>query len=84
MSEIDNTNKKPKPKSGGIPIGQWSGSDATDRLTAVIIDSNEETKRQTAKMVTLTQWITYLTIALVCFGFVLLIMVWVQLKLIVN
>jgi len=28
--------------------------------------------------------LTYLTIALACFGFVQLIMVWVQLKLIVN
>ena len=41
------------PKSG-IPIGEWSGSDATDRLRAVIERQHEQTARQTKVMVWLT------------------------------
>jgi hypothetical protein len=39
---------------GGIPLGQWSGSDATDRLRAVIEENQQATERQTRSMIRLT------------------------------
>ncbi len=39
---------------GGIPLGEWSGSDATDRLRAVIEKQHEQTARQSKVMVWLT------------------------------
>jgi hypothetical protein len=37
-----------------IPLGQWSGSDATDRLKETIERANEAADRQTRTMVRLT------------------------------
>jgi hypothetical protein len=34
---------------GGIPLGQWSGSDATDRLRAVIEENQKATERRAAR-----------------------------------
>jgi hypothetical protein len=47
---------------GGIPLGQFSGSDATDRLRAVIEENQKATKWQTAIMVWLTWVMTALTV----------------------
>ena len=46
---------------GGIPLGQWSGSDATDRLRAVIEENQQATERQTRSMIRLTWVMTFLT-----------------------
>jgi hypothetical protein len=46
----------------GIPIGEWSGSDATDRLRAVIEENQRATDRQTTTMIRLTRVMTALTI----------------------
>jgi preprotein translocase subunit SecG len=46
---------------GGIPIGELSGSDATDRLRAVIEKNQEATERQTAIMLRLTWVMAVLT-----------------------
>jgi hypothetical protein len=60
-----------KPNSG-IPLGQWSGADATEALHATIRDFNETASaqtvtmvRQTETMVRLTRWIVALTVILV-------------------
>jgi hypothetical protein len=45
----------------GIPLGQWSGSDATDALHATIKEFNKETVRQTRTMIRLTYAIAVLT-----------------------
>jgi hypothetical protein len=45
----------------GIPLGEWSGSDATDRLRNVIEKNQEATDRQTATMLRLTRVMTVLT-----------------------
>ena len=39
---------------GGIPLGEWSGSAATDALHAIIDQYQKESSRQTAKMIRLT------------------------------
>jgi hypothetical protein len=39
----------------GIPLREWSGSDATDRLRTVIEENQEATDRQTATMPRLTR-----------------------------
>jgi hypothetical protein len=46
----------------GIPMGQWSGSDATDRLQAVIEENQKATERQTRTMIYLTWVMTILTV----------------------
>jgi hypothetical protein len=50
---------------GGIPIGQWSGSDATHRLREVITEYSETAERQTRTMIRLTKVIVALKIVLV-------------------
>ena len=45
-----------------IPIGQWSGSDATDRLRVAIENNQKATERQTATMLWLNAVMTALTI----------------------
>jgi hypothetical protein len=46
---------------GGIPIGQWSGSDETNALHKTIMEHQEISSRQTAQMITLSWVITTLT-----------------------
>jgi hypothetical protein len=59
-----------------IPMGEWSGSDATDQLRAVIEKHQEETARQTTKMVRLTWWMTFLTIVMTATTFVQIWLAW--------
>lgn len=46
---------------GGIPLGEWSGSDATHELHNTIKQFNEKTEKQTEQMVRLTKVIAWLT-----------------------
>ena len=48
--------------NSGSPIGQWSGSDATDRLRVAIENHQKATERQTATMLWLNVVMTALTI----------------------
>ena len=48
----------------GIPIGQWSGSDATDELRKTILQLNEAAEIQTREMVRMTRWIMWLTVVM--------------------
>ena len=50
--------------NSGIPLGQWSGSDATNALHQSIAAFNEATSKQTATLVRLTQILTVLTVAM--------------------
>ena len=50
--------------SSGIPIGQWSGSDATRELTQTIINLNKSTERQTRTVVRLTWAIAIMTLVM--------------------
>jgi hypothetical protein len=45
----------------GIPLGQWSGSDATEQLTKTLIAFNEQSSKQTRQLMILTVVITVLT-----------------------
>ncbi len=47
--------------SGGIPLGQWSGSDATRELQQTIKLYQEQNSRQTDKLIFLTWVIAALT-----------------------
>ena len=49
---------------GGIPLGKWSGSEATERLRATVEDFNQRAETQTAEMVTLTRTVARLTRAM--------------------
>jgi hypothetical protein len=71
----------PKPKKSGIPLGEWSGSDATKALHETISALHEtirayqkESSRQTAQMIRVTWAIAVLT-------FVMLIAVGAQIYL---
>ena len=48
-----------------IPIGEWSGSNATKELQKTIEDFNEQNSKQTEAMITLTKTIAFLTFILV-------------------
>jgi len=48
-----------------IPIGEWSGSDATKELQKTIEDFNKQSSKQTEAMIKLTKIITILTFILV-------------------
>jgi hypothetical protein len=50
--------------AGGIPLGQWSGSDATDALRTSIETFQAESSRQTATMIRLTWTIAGLTVVM--------------------
>jgi hypothetical protein len=52
----------PMTEKGGIPLGQWSGSDATDRLRTVIEENQRVTERQTTTMIRLTWVMAALTV----------------------
>ncbi len=47
-----------------IRVGEFSGSDATNALHATIKEFNEQTKKQTDQIVTLTKVIVWLTLAM--------------------
>lgn len=53
---------------GNIPLGQWSGSDATDRLRATIEALNKQAEKQNRTMVRLTWAILVLTIVMAVVG----------------
>jgi hypothetical protein len=44
-----------------IPLGQWSGSDATDRLRETMIELDKTAKRQTRWLIGLTWALVALT-----------------------
>lgn len=48
-----------------IPLGEWSGSDATDRLRDTIVALDQSSAKQTRTMVRLTWAIAALTVVLV-------------------
>jgi hypothetical protein len=50
--------------NSGIPLGQWSGSDATNKLRETIEAFNTETNRQTETVIRLTKWMLWLTIVM--------------------
>ncbi len=52
----------------GIPLGQWSGSDATDRLRETIEALNKQAEKQNRTMVRLTWAILALTIVMALVG----------------
>lgn len=52
----------------GIPLGQWSGSDATNQLRETIEVSNRKAEKQTQTMVRLTWAIVVLTIVMIIVG----------------
>lgn len=49
----------------GIPLGQWSGSDAVDALHQSVADFNATAGEQTAVMIRLTRVLVALTVVLV-------------------
>jgi hypothetical protein len=49
---------------GGIPVSEWSGSGATDRLRQVIEQFSTEATKQTRHLIVLTRWLVVLTIIL--------------------
>jgi hypothetical protein len=50
--------------TGGIPLGQWSGGDATEQLRASIEESNRLASRQARLMIWLTVAILFLSIVM--------------------
>jgi hypothetical protein len=48
----------------GVPLGEWSGSDATKTLQATIEKYQAESSRQTGKMIFLTWVIAALTVVM--------------------
>lgn len=49
---------------GGIPLGQWSGSDATSALRETIERLSSAADAQTREMVRMTRWIMWLTVVM--------------------
>jgi hypothetical protein len=49
---------------GGIPLGQWSGSDATNALRETIERLSSAADAQTREMVRMTRWIMWLTVVM--------------------
>ena len=48
-------------ESKGIPLGEWSGSDATKELTETLKTFNESSGKQTRQLIILTWVIAILT-----------------------
>jgi hypothetical protein len=46
---------------GGIPLSEWSGSGATDRLRVTVERYSEVTAEQTAELIRLTRFLVILT-----------------------
>ncbi len=57
----------------GIPLGQWSGSDATDRLRETLVELSEATAAQNRTMVRLTWALVVLTVVIVVLTIVLVV-----------
>ncbi len=55
-----------------MPLGAWSGSDATERLKETIIDLDRSSRRQGTIMIWLTVVLVILTVVLVFLTVVLL------------
>jgi hypothetical protein len=49
----------------GIPLSEWSGSGATDRLHETISEFSADARAQTEQMIRLTRWIARLTAIMV-------------------
>lgn len=49
-----------------IPLGQWSGSDATKALHDTVKDYQEQSSKQTVTMIRLTYLIAALTFVMLC------------------
>jgi hypothetical protein len=49
---------------GGIPLGRWSGSDATNALRETIERLSSAADAQTREMVRMTRWIVWLTVVM--------------------
>lgn len=58
----------------GIPLGQWSGSDATERLRETVEKNSTETSRQNRWLLWMTGAILLLTVVVT----VLTAMMWFQ------
>jgi hypothetical protein len=54
----------PMQSNSGIPLGQWSGSDATNALRETIVQLNSAADAQTREMIRMTRWIMWLTIVM--------------------
>jgi hypothetical protein len=63
--------------TGGIPLGEWSGSDATDRLRESVDAANLATDRNTKTIIRLTWAIATMTLFLVV-G--LVVQIWLAVK----
>jgi hypothetical protein len=50
---------------GGVPMSDWSGSGATDRLHQTIKDFNEKATKQTEQLIWLTRALVFLTVVLI-------------------
>jgi hypothetical protein len=61
----------------GIPLGQWSGSDAKERHRETIEASNLQAEKQTRTMVRLTWVIAALTLVMVIVG---ALQVWIAVR----
>jgi len=48
----------------GVPLSEWNGSAATDRLHATIQELNATATEQTKEMIRLTRWLVALTLLL--------------------
>jgi hypothetical protein len=55
--------------SGGVPLSEWSGSGATDRLRETIERYSDVTATQTAQLIRLTRALVTLT-AILCIGLI--------------
>ena len=60
----------------GVPLGQWSGSDATNALHETIKQFNEQSSRQTDQMLKLTRVMAWLTVAMFIGLIVQIAMAW--------
>ena len=49
-----------------IPIGKWSGSDATDELQKTVVDLSKASERQTRHIIKLTYAMLFLTFVMAC------------------
>ena len=47
--------------NSGIPLSEWSGSGATERLHQSVVEYNEATKQQTDQLLRLTRQLVVLT-----------------------
>jgi hypothetical protein len=61
----------------GIPLGEWSGSDATKKLRETIEISNQQAEKQTRMMVRLTWAIFVLTFVMTIVG---ALQIWIAIR----